>query len=410
MEQTRAYSWAGALKGEVMRVIGKGYPWLARRWVVAAALVVLISSGGGASGALTLTADAPMLAAGATLPATARPDATSHATNPAGPSLTAGGTNAISTTFATSAGKPRDTAWLGPPVTQTRCPDLHSTVSVFHPGGVPVKDWLEELAFDGHGGMWVSPINQNFVERFDATGALTKTVPVPGPGGLILGPDGLIYVNISSGPSAPGVMRFDPTQINPVPQLFVSGLPGVNGDAFDGAGNLYVSTEDQPPSVLRIRPDGTRDAPWEQAAAFYGANGLAVDGPNLFASVTFDQRSPIEIVPIADPAAHRVFANLSLGVLSRQPAVYPPELRAPLVPKGLDDMTFGPDRKLYVAGFSSGELLRVDPRTAKACVVESGLTTPTAVQFAVGFGVFDPATDLFITEASGRIVHVHLDD
>ncbi len=398
-----------ASKGEVVRIIGKGHPVQARGWVLAAVFAVLVSSGAGASGAPTLPAGARLLAGGGSLPSTAPSDARSHATAPTGAGRTTEGAAAGATTFAPSARKPQDDSSLGPPLTQTSCSDLHSTVSVFHPGGVPLKDWLEQLAFDGHGGMWVSPINQNFVERFDAKGTLTKTVPVPGPGGLILGPDGLIYVNISSGPSAPGVMRFDPTQINPVAQLFVSGLPGVNGDAFDNAGNLYVSTEDQPPSVLRIRPDGTRDAPWEQAAAFYGANGLAVDGHNLFASITFDQRSPIEIVPIADPAAHRVFADLSLGVLSRQPAVNPPDPRAPLVPKGLDDMTLGPDGQLYVVGFSSGELLRVDPRTAKACVVVSGLETPTAVQFAVGFGVFDSA-DLFITETSGRIVHVHLDD
>ena len=171
-----------------------------------------------------------------------------------------------------------------------------------------------------------------------------------------------------------------------------------------------MSTEDQPPSVLRIRPDGTRDTAWEQAAAFYGANGVAVVGSNLYGAVSFDQRSPIELVPLADPAAHRTFTELSFGALSRQPAVYQPDPNAPLVPKGLDDMTVGPDGQLYVVGFASGELLRVDPVTGQACLVVSGLVTPTAVQFAVAFGSFDPQSDLFVTEATGRIVHVHLDD
>ncbi|TMC48802.1 MAG: hypothetical protein E6J14_10125 [Chloroflexi bacterium] len=300
------------------------------------------------------------------------------------------------------------TTALGSPLTQAPCPAVTASVSVFRPGGVPLKDWREELAFDGHGGMWVSPIQDNHLERYDPNGNVTETVPVPGPGGLVLGPDGLIYANTSGGPAGNGVVRFDPTLPRPTPSVFVSGLPGVNASAFDGAGFLYVSTEDQPPSVLRIRPDGSRDTAWEQAAAFYGANGVAVAGSDLFAAITWDQRSPIELVPLADPAAHRTLTQLSFGALSREPAIYQPDPNAPLLPKGLDDLTVGPDGRLYVVGFASGELLRVDPTTGQSCLLVSGLVSPTAVQFAVAFGSFDPKRDLFVTEATGRIVHVHL--
>ena len=99
------------------------------------------------------------------------------------------------------------------------------------------------------------------------------------------------------------------------------------------------------------------------------------------------------------------FGRLRRAGLSRRTLSH-----APLVPKGLDDMTVGPDGQLYVVGFASGELLRVDPVTGQACLVVSGLVTPTAVQFAVAFGSFDPQSDLFVTEATGRIVHVQLDD
>jgi sugar lactone lactonase YvrE len=300
------------------------------------------------------------------------------------------------------------TAALGPPLTQAPCPAVAASISVFRPGGVPYKDWREELAFDGHGGMWVSPIQDNRLERYDAAGNVTETVPVPGPGGLVMGPDGLIYANTSGGPAGTGVVRFDPTIAQPTPSVFVSGLPGVNASTFDAAGFLYVSTEDTAPSVLRIRPDGSRDTTWEQAAGFYGANGVTVAGANLFAAITWDQRSPIELVPLADPAAHRTFTQLSFGALSREPAIYQPDPSAPLLPKGLDDLTVGPDGQLYVVGFASGELLRVDPATGQSCLVTSGLVTPTAVQFPVAFGDFDPKRDLFVTEATGRIVHVHL--
>ena len=61
-----------------------------------------------------------------------------------------------------------------------------------------------------------------------------------------------------------------------------------------------------------------------------------------------------------------------------------------------------------MVGFASGELLAVNPATGQACVLVSGLLTPTAVQFPVAFGSFDPARDPFVTEATGRILHIHL--
>ena len=300
------------------------------------------------------------------------------------------------------------TAAPGPPLTQAQCPSVTASVSLFRPRGVPYRDWREELAFDGHGGMWVSPIQASGVERYDPSGHVTETVPVAGPGGLVTGPDGLIYANTTGGPAGTGVVRFDPTLAHPTPSVVVSGLPGVNASTFDVAGNLYVSTEGSAPSVLRVRRDGSRDTAWERAAGFYGANGVAVAGSNLFAAISFDQRSPIELVPLADPHTHHTFAQLSFGALSREPAVHQPDPSAPLLPKGLDDITVAPDGQLYVVAFVTGELLRVNPATGQSCVVVSGLVTPTAVKFPVAFGSFDPVHDLFVTEATGGIVRVHI--
>ena len=124
------------------------------------------------------------------------------------------------------------------PLTQAPCHGVRTSVNVFHAGLVPIQDWREELAFDGHGGMWVSPINANYLERYDPSGAVTETVHVDGPGGLVLGPDGLIYANTQGGSDGTGVVRFDPTQPHPTPTLFVNGLPGVNASTFDGDGFL----------------------------------------------------------------------------------------------------------------------------------------------------------------------------
>jgi sugar lactone lactonase YvrE len=275
--------------------------------------------------------------------------------------------------------------------------------------GVPLFDWREQLAFDGHGGLWVSRLERNVVDRYNASGAITNTAVVPGPGGLVMGPDRLLYVNTQGGSTGNGVVRFDPTLPHPVPQVYVSNLPGVNGSAFDSYGNLYVTTEGSPPSVLKIRPDRTRDLAWEKAAGFSFANGVGVSGSNLYASVTEDQRSPIEMVPLDDPAAHRIIAELSVGVASLAPAVYlPPDLSKPLLLQGLDDLTVGPDRNLYVVGFVGGQLFRVNPASGRACVLVSGLLAPTAVQFPVAFGPFRASRDLFVTTASGDVIRVRL--
>jgi hypothetical protein len=298
----------------------------------------------------------------------------------------------------------------GPPVTQPDCGGVRAAVSTFSPG-IPLADWREEVAFDGHGGMWVSRLEQNVIERYLPNGQVATSVSIPGPGGVAMGPGGLLYVNsLPNGPNAVAqVFRFDPLLSNPVPQLFATNLPGVNGSVFDSQGNFYVSTEGSAPSVLKIRPDGTRDTAWENAAGFAWANGLTITGPYLYAAVTWDQRSPIEQVPLSDPAAHKIIAQLSVGVVSKEPALYlPPNFGAPLVPKGLDDLTIGPDGMIYVVGFASGELLRVNPSTGDGCVLVSGLKTPTAVQFPVAFGQFSPTSDMFVTEAAGDILQVHL--
>lgn len=299
---------------------------------------------------------------------------------------------------------------VGPLVTQPQCPGVHASVTTFA-SGIPLNDWREELAFDGHGGMWVSRLHQNVVERYAPNGTVVTSVSIPGPGGLAIGPDGLLYVNsLPDGQGAiPQVFRFDPLAAHPVPQLFVTNLPGVNGSAFDGQGNLYISTESPAPSVLKIRPDGTRDTSWEKAASFSYANGLAVSGNYLYAARTYDQRSPIEQVPLSDPAAHKTIAELSFGVASAEPALHlPPNFGAPLVPKGLDDLTIGPDGMLYVVAFLTGELIRVNPTNGRACVVASGLPMPTAVQFPVGFGQFSHRSDPFVADAAGSVLHVHL--
>ncbi|MEU8580927.1 SMP-30/gluconolactonase/LRE family protein [Streptomyces abikoensis] len=275
-------------------------------------------------------------------------------------------------------------------------PDLcgrPAAVSVFHDGGVPLLDWRENLEFDGRGTLWVSHVTRNRVEGYAPDGTLKASFPVPGPGGIRRGPDGLMYVNFGVNPLERdgGVMRFDPAAAEPRAQKVFGGTPRINGLAIDSAGNFYLSRE-LATGILKVRPDGTRDEEWTRKADVFGTNGLEIVGDQLYASVLVNGTSPVVRVPLAGPARHTTVTRLSRTVLDG---------------KFLDDLTaFGGD--LVVAAFRSGELIKVDPVTGRSCVLVSGLRMPTSVRVPRAFGDHDGRRELFVTEASGRVVTVTL--
>src|SRR5207245_6463410 len=114
-----------------------------------------------------------------------------------------------------------------------------------------------------------------------------------------------------------------------------------------------------------IRIPRAHPAAWSVLDDVWGSNGLVVtrDGKTMYATITFDQRSPIERISLPS-GAHTTAFQLTVGVASLKPAVYTdPDLTRPLVGlKGLDDMTSdGP--YLYHVANALGALLRVDPKT-----------------------------------------------
>ncbi|WP_372410871.1 SMP-30/gluconolactonase/LRE family protein [Streptomyces luteireticuli] len=273
------------------------------------------------------------------------------------------------------------------------CAD-RAAVTVFRPGGLPVADWRENLEFDGHGTLWVSHLARNRVEGYAPDGTLRTTVPVSGPGGIRRGPDGRMYVNYGINPLARdgGIVAFDPKDAHPRAATVVTGTRGINGLAIDDAGNFYL-TRELATGILKIRPDGTRDEEWTRKAAVFGTNGIAVSGGQLYASVLTDLHSSLVRIPLSDPARHTVVTRLSPN---------------PLKAKVLDDLTVLDDGDVVVASFARGELLRVTPSTGRSCLLATGLRMPTSVRAAHGFGGYDARHDLFVTEASGRIVRVRI--
>ena len=292
----------------------------------------------------------------------------------------------LAVTLATPVGVPAAHAGL---LTQDRCADVSASYTVFKQGGIPLADWRENLDFDSHGTMWVSHSGGR-IEGYRADGSLKTSFALPAPGGIRLGPDGMMYAVSGVLPLSEGkIVRFDPTDETPVPETVASGLSGPNGLAIDQDGNFYVGREFAG-DLLNYQPDGTEDTAWTQAANVFGTNGVTIAGGYAYTSVIVNLASPVVRVPLANPGAHSVVADLS-------PLPYLLKLNDDL------EMVNG---ALLVTAFGNGELIKVDPATGKACQLLSGLRNPTSVRVPRGFTGADPAKHVFVTEASGRILKV----
>ncbi|MFR9751129.1 SMP-30/gluconolactonase/LRE family protein [Nocardia sp. 004] len=256
------------------------------------------------------------------------------------------------------------------------------------PTGVPVLDWSENMGYDAQGNLWVSRLYRNEVQRYDATGRVTATVPVELPGAVRLGPDGLLYVVYGDAPSSAvrpgGVLRFDPAAANPEPEVFVSGFTMPNGAAFDPSGDLYVATMS---GVVRVRPDASIDTAWGAQAAVPAANGIAVHQDMLYVTTNGGPLGRIIRIPIAAPAERGTVAQLSA--------------RLPGLPDFADDLLADPAGILYVTTIT-GQLVRVDPVAGEVCTVldDQPMTAVTAVP--------GRQEELLASTVAGAILRIHL--
>lgn len=293
------------------------------------------------------------------------------------------------------------------PVTQEPCGGTVTSTVWMQLG----NDVLENLLFSD-GWLWISDSTTGTVRRFDQNGIEQGSVAIDSPGGLARHSDGYIYAgagdsmaNAVQRNGAAKVVRFTPAGPG-APSDYATGMNMVNGLTFGPDDTLYVSNDLDYGLIAIPRAN---PAAWSELAHVWGTNGLAIIGSDLYANITFDQRSPIERIPLAAPTTHATAAQLTFGVASVEPAVHTdPNLSAPLVGvKGLDDVTLA-GGFLYPVANGMGELLRVDPTNGDACLIASGLTTPSSVRVASGaFADSDSATiDFFVTEFSGAIRHI----
>jgi sugar lactone lactonase YvrE len=297
------------------------------------------------------------------------------------------------------------------PITQDACAGLVSRTKFAQVG----NDVLENLLFTAEG-LWVSDSTAGAILRFAPNG--THVVALPGissPGGLVKHPaQAFVYAgqgnsiqNALTRSGTAKILRFDPAAPASTLETYATGFNMVNGMTTLPNGDLVISN-DFDNALIRV-PLGSPQS-WSSLADAWGANGLVVDpaGANLYAAITFDQRSPIERIRLSSGTSETA-VQLTVGVASLEPGVHTaPDTSRPLIGlKGLDDMTGTADGKLYPVANGMGELLEVDPNTGAACLVASGLQNPSSVRIAPegsGFADGDPATlDFYVTQFSGSI-------
>ncbi|MGB0652408.1 MAG: SMP-30/gluconolactonase/LRE family protein [Thermoplasmatota archaeon] len=268
---------------------------------------------------------------------------------------------------------------------------------------------LENLAFDDAGNLVVVDLHGERLVLLDGAGAQQAVLDLPATHGIVHHPaEGRFYaaglLPDGTGPTDVVSFRIADGEFTDL-ATYAIGFDVVNGMAFGPDDALYVSSPlaAQAPYLMRIEPGGGPWAPWRD---HYGPNGLWPADGGLYAAITGDQSSPIHHVPFDQAEPMETVALLSTGAVTLQPGLHAPSgpAASPIVlPKGLDDLTMGPDGMLYATAHVTGELLRVDPADGSACVLADGFEEPTSARFApASFGLH--GGDLFVTEMGGYAV------
>jgi sugar lactone lactonase YvrE len=243
------------------------------------------------------------------------------------------------------------------------------------------QGWLENLAFDGRGSITVSALSQGRLLKLTRSHKLsTLLAPVVAPGGEIRRGHLLYFNTGDTVPIAPTgtVDRLDLRTGRHV--TWARGLTMPNGLAVLPDGDVIVTG--LATGVTRV-PARDPTHPQFNWAAVDGTNGIAVDysGRWLYVDRTLSSDGEVDRILISHPGRVNVVGRLGAGV---QP----------------DDMAIDRQGILYVAGFGTGKIYRLDPRTGSSCVIAGGLTQPTSVRFG---GPGWPSGDLFVTDASGHL-------
>lgn len=251
---------------------------------------------------------------------------------------------------------------------------------------------LENLEFDGRGGMWLSSTTYNGILRLTPDGKTSVFLAgVKAPGGLRLR-DGRLYFNTGNA-FLSGIFGIPDGTLDYVDlrtgtrATATRGLTMPNGLVFLPNGDAVVSRDvGRGTGMTRIPADDTAH-PQVRWVNLDDTNGMAVDpsGRWLYTVETFKWPSRVYRISIHDPSRVEVVAQLGWNG----------------IPKGLDDMTIDGRGNLYIAANLAGQVIRVDPYTGSSCVIASGLWFPSSVKFGRGPGW--SSHSLYVTGFDGRV-------
>lgn len=236
---------------------------------------------------------------------------------------------------------------------------------------------LENVEVDAHGGLLVSASDQDAIVRITRDGKSRTLVPnVTSPGGLRVRA-GVLWFNTGDAAQSGLLDRADGTlerfDLRTRKRTVVArNIIMPNGLVFLPNGNALTSRDLGGPPAIYVVPK-RHPAQHRAWANTDDSNGMAVDptGRYVYVNQTFKFDSPVLRIPTRNPRKIEVLAQVGSA-------------------KGLDDMTIDRDGILYLAANATGEIIRLNPRTKRACTiaggVDSGWRSTSAVKFGCGPG------------------------
>ncbi len=246
------------------------------------------------------------------------------------------------------------------------------------------QGWLENLEFDGRGGITISALAKNQLLRLSRRGHLSTLVAsIFAPGGQRrIGR----YLYVNSGDTVPVTANGTIERLDlRTRQLttWARGLTMPNGLALLPDGDAVVSRDVGTGTGITRVPAHDPQHPQIEWAQLDDTNGLVVDptGRWLYTDRTFSNEGEVDRVSIAHPGRVQTVGQLGSGV-------------AP------DDMTVDAAGNLYIAGFGSGKIYRLNPRTHRSCAIATGLSQPTSPKFG---GIGWHRNRLYVTDAAGDL-------
>ncbi len=252
---------------------------------------------------------------------------------------------------------------------------------------------LENLAFDGRGGLLVSKTlfaGNGSVERVTPDGAVSTLLPVSGPGALtVRGND--LYVNTGH-KTLDGTLGLKTGTIDIFDldtgkrRTWATGLTMPDGGTVLPNGDAVISTLIGPKRGLWLVRKENPSTPERYGSDLLGPNGMVVsdDGRTLYVANTGGPDFQIAAIDLANPSAPAKKIRL----------------QAPWPLNIIDDLALGTDGRLYTAG-EHGIVYRVDPDSGATCAIAMGVHLGSSVRFGAGPG-WDPES-LYSTGFDGAV-------